>query len=72
MAASQPYCREESASTDLETGGAANWQEVHHGVPHHCEWLEQETHRALKNQAQTKLLFVDASTMDALVLNFHV
>jgi hypothetical protein len=38
-------------STDDETGAVEDLQEVHLGVMHRYEWLEQVIHRALQNRA---------------------
>jgi len=46
-----PRRRRELTSTDGETGAVEDWQEVHHGVMHCYEWLEQVIHRALQNRA---------------------
>jgi hypothetical protein len=47
-----------SESNFAETGGGADWPEVHHEGRCRCELREQENRRALQNQDQMKPLFV--------------
>ena len=49
-----PRRRRVLTSTDGETGAVEDWQEVHHGVMHRYEWLEQVIHRALQNRAEVR------------------
>jgi hypothetical protein len=51
MTAAPPRRRRVLTSTDDETGAVEDLQEVHHGVMHRYEWLEQVIHRALQNRA---------------------